>query len=203
MNVTRRSFLKLSAGAALASAFSGLGFNIEPALAQVAEYKLKWTKQSTSVCCYCAVGCGLIVSTSDISANDKAAGAAANPTGRSVNVEGDPDHPINEGSLCPKGASIWQLTENDQRPPKPLYRAPNSTEWKEVSWDWALDNIAQRVKKTRDASFTASNGAGQVVNRTEAIASFGSAALDNEECWAYQSILRSLGLVFVEHQARL
>lgn len=200
MNVTRRGFLKLSAGAALASAFSGLGFNIEPALAQVAEYKLKWTKQSTSVCCYCAVGCGLIVSTSDIA---KGENSAAAPTGRSVNVEGDPDHPINEGSLCPKGASIWQLTENGQRPAKPLYRAPNSTEWKEVSWDWALDNIAQRVKKTRDASFTPSNAAGQVVNRTEAMASFGSAAMDNEECWAYQSILRSLGLVFVEHQARL
>lgn len=196
MSITRRGFLKLSTGAALASAFGGLGFSVQPASAQAAEYKLQWTKQSTSVCCYCAVGCGLIVSTSDVAANPKG-------TGRAINVEGDPDHPINEGSLCPKGASVWQLTENDQRPAKPLYRAPNSTEWKEVSWDWALDNIAQRVKKSRDASFTPKNAAGQLVNRTEAIASFGSAALDNEECWAYQSILRSLGLVFVEHQARL
>lgn len=196
MNVTRRSFLKLSAGAAMASAFSGLGFNLQSAQAYAADYKLQWTKQSTSVCCYCAVGCGLIVSTSDPSAEHKG-------TGRTVNVEGDPDHPINEGSLCPKGASISQLTENSQRSPKPLYRAANSTEWKEVSWDWALDEIAQRVKKSRDASFTPTNAAGQVVNRTEAMASFGSAALDNEECWAYQSVLRSLGLVFVEHQARL
>lgn len=196
MSVTRRGFLKLSAGAAIVTAFGGLGFDVRPAMAQAAAYKLQWTKQSTSVCCYCAVGCGLIVSTSDITANPAG-------KGRTINVEGDPDHPINEGSLCPKGASIWQLTENDQRSPKPLYRAANSTEWKEVSWDWALDEIAQRVKKTRDASFAATNAAGQVVNRTEAIASFGSAALDNEECWAYQSILRSLGLVFVEHQARL
>lgn len=196
MSVTRRSFLKLSAGAAVLSAIGGLGFSIKPAFAQAEGYKLQWTKQSTSVCCYCAVGCGLIVSTSDMTANPKG-------KGRAVNVEGDPDHPINEGSLCPKGSSIWQLTENDQRSPRPLYRAPNSTEWKEVSWEWTLDTIAQRVKKTRDESFTTKNAAGAVVNRTEAIASFGSAALDNEECWAYQSVLRSLGLVLVEHQARL
>ena len=177
MSVSRRGFLKFGLGAALAGAVSGLGFNLRPAFAQAKEFKLKWTKQTTSICCYCAVGCGLI--------------------------EGDPDHPINEGSLCPKGASTWQLTVNDQRPKKPLYRAPHATEWKEVEWEWAMEEIAKRVKESRDKSFTEKNDKGQLVNRTEAMASFGSAAMDNEECWAYQSILRSLGLVYIEHQARL
>ena len=108
MSVSRRGFLKFGLGAALAGAVSGLGFNLRPAFAQAKEFKLKWTKQTTSICCYCAVGCGLIVSTS----------TSDNPLGkgRAINVEGDPDHPINEGSLCPKGASTWQLTVNDQRP---------------------------------------------------------------------------------------
>jgi formate dehydrogenase major subunit len=196
MEQSRRNFLKLGAGAIAVSAFGGLGFSLAPVQAHAAQAKLQWTRQTTSICCYCAVGCGLIVSTGDKAQDPKT-------PGRAVNVEGDPDHPINEGALCAKGASIWQLTENDQRPKKPLYRAPNSTEWKEVSWDWALGEIAARVKKTRDASFMKKNATGETVNRTEAIASFGSAALDNEECWALQSMMRSLGLVYIEHQARL
>ena len=191
MTVNRRQFLKLSAGATLAGAFGGLGISLAPSVARAELQKLQWAKQTTSVCCYCAVGCGLIVHT------------AKNGEGRAVNVEGDPDHPINEGALCPKGGSIFQLGENDARPKKPLYRAPNSGEWKEVEWDWALSEIAKRVKKTRDASFQTANAKGEKVNRTETIASLGSAALDNEECWAYQVILRSLGLVFIEHQARI
>jgi formate dehydrogenase major subunit len=123
--------------------------------------------------------------------------------GRAINVEGDPDHPINEGALCAKGASIWQLAENDRRPATPLYRAPYSNEWTPVSWEWAYEQIAKRVKKTRDESFQLKNEKGEPVNRTEAIASVGSAAMDNEECWIYQSFLRSLGLVFIEHQARI
>ncbi|KAF1075349.1 Formate dehydrogenase subunit alpha [Halodesulfovibrio sp. MK-HDV] len=191
MTVSRRQFLKLSAGAATASAFGGLGISLKPTVARAELQKLKWAKQTTSVCCYCAVGCGLIVHT------------AKDGEGRAINVEGDPDHPINEGSLCAKGASIWQLAENANRPQTPLYRAPNSGEWKPVSWDWALTEIAKRVKKTRDKSFQLKNDKGEQVNRTEAIASAGSAAMDNEECWAYQSLLRSLGLVYVEHQARI
>ena len=195
MDVTRRGFIKLSAGATLCTAFGGLGFSLAPAAAHAAEAKLQWTKQTTSVCCYCAVGCGLIVNTSE----------AQHPggAGRAVNVEGNPDHPINEGSLCAKGASTMQLADNPDRPKKPLYRAPGADKWQEVEWDWALEQIAQRVKATRDASFAEKNAAGQVVNRTEAIASLGSAALDNEECWALQAMQRSLGLVYIEHQARL
>lgn len=191
MTVSRRKFLKLSAGMATATAFGGLGLSLKPTVAHAQLLKLRWAKQTTSVCCYCAVGCGLIVHT------------AKNGQGRAVNVEGDPDHPINEGALCAKGASIWQLAENDRRPSSPLYRAPNSTEWQEVSWEWALENIAKRVKATRDASFERKNEKGETVNRTRAIASVGSAALDNEECWVYQCFLRALGLVHIEHQARI
>ena len=196
MKQSRRAFLKLGAGAVVASAFGGLGFNLAPVQAYAQQAKLQWTKQTTTICCYCAVGCGLIVSAGDPARDPKT-------NGRVVNIEGDPDHPINEGGVCAKGAALLQIAENDQRPPKPLYRAPNSTEWKEVSWDWALGEIAVRIKKTRDASFMQKNAAGETVNRTEAMASFGSAAIDNEECWALQAMMRSLGLVFIEHQARL
>lgn len=195
MGMTRRSFIKLGAGATLCTAFGGLGFSLVPVEAHAAEAKLTWTKQSTSICCYCAVGCGLIVNTAD---EGHPRGA-----GRIVNVEGNPDHPINEGSLCAKGASTYQLADNADRPKKPLYRAPGADAWREVEWDWALGEIARRVKATRDASFAEKNSGGQVVNRTEAIASLGSAALDNEECWALQAMQRSLGLVYIEHQARL
>ncbi len=193
MSITRRSFLKV--GAALA-AVGVAGFDyVKPLVAQAKEAKLQWTKVTTSVCCFCAVGCGLLVHT-----GDKAKG---NATDRTINIEGDPDHPINQGSLCAKGAASIQVSENEARPKSPLYRAPNSKEWKEVSWEWTIQEIAKRVKKTRDASFTAKNDKGQVVNRTLAMASFGSAALDNEECWALQAFMRSLGLVYIEHQARL
>jgi formate dehydrogenase major subunit len=123
--------------------------------------------------------------------------------GRVIDIEGDPDHVINRGSLCSKGAALSQLSENKLRVTDPMYRAPYSNEWKTVSWDWALTEIAKRVKATRDASFTRTNAKGQVVNRTTAIASVGSAAMDNEECWIYQALMRSLGLVYLEHQARI
>jgi len=190
MKIRRRDFLKLSAAAGLTAAFGGLGFSLAPTAALAAQFKLKNAKQSTSACCYCAVGCGLIVHT-DLA------------TGRAINVEGDPDHPINEGALCAKGASIWQLGENPVRPLKPMYRAPYSDKWEEKSWEWMLDRIARRVKDTRDATFAEKNAKGQTVNRAEGLASVGSAAMDNEECWAFQTFLRALGLVYIEHQARI
>jgi formate dehydrogenase major subunit len=190
MSLNRRGFLKLTAAAATVTAFGGLGIRVDAAEKRAFELKTRGAKQTTSVCCYCSVGCGLIVST-----NEK--------TGRAINVEGDPDHPINEGSLCAKGASIYQLAENDKRILKPQYRAPGSAKWEEKSWDWMFDRIAQRVKETRDKSFELKNAKGEAVNRTQAIASVGSAALDNEECWLYQHMLRGLGLVYIEHQARI
>lgn len=183
--------MKMSAGALASSAFGGLGISLATAEAGVEIAKFKATRLTTSVCCYCAVGCGLLVHTAD------------GGNGVAVNIEGDPDHPINEGALCPKGSALRQLGDNKARPTKPLYRAPNATEWKEVEWDWALKAIAKKVKATRDATFVTQNDKGETVNRTEGIVSFGSAALDNEECWTYQAFLRSLGLVNIEHQARI
>ena len=193
MHTNRRNFLKLSAVAATATAFGGLGLGCTPkaqVMDRAAAMSPKWSKQTTSICCYCAVGCGLVVNTS---LKDM----------RAINVEGDPDHPVNEGSLCAKGASIWQLAENDRRPDSVLYRAPYSTKFSKISLAKAMEMIAERVKKARDETFTRINKRGEMVNRCDGIASVGSAALDNEECWAYQTMLRSLGLVYIEHQARI
>jgi len=120
-----------------------------------------------------------------------------------INIEGDPDHVINRGSLCSKGAALTQLVENSNRITEPMYRAPHSQIWEKVSWDWALTEIAKRVKATRDATFESKNAKGQVVNRAGGIASVGSAALDNEECWIYQALIRAIGVTYIEHQARI
>jgi formate dehydrogenase major subunit len=190
MKVTRRDFLKITGASAAGAAVMGLGIDLKPVKSYAHTLKIRNAKETTSICCYCAVGCGVIAHT------DK-------KTGKIINIEGDPDHPINEGALCAKGAALSQLTNNENRITTPLYRASNSTSWKKVSWEWALDEIAKRVKKSRDASFTAKNKKGQVVNRTNGIASVGSAALDNEECWLIQAMMRALGLVYIEHQARI
>lgn len=200
MAVSRRNFFKLS-GSGLAAAT--LGFNLAPVEAKAEDLQIHYARESTTICPYCSVGCGMIVHTLG---------------GNIINVEGDPDHPINEGSLCPKGSSVYQLRDNKARVTKPMYRAAGASEWKEVSWDWALDEIAMKVKKTRDTSFMATSkikikekvGTVEVdreieavVNRTMGMASVGSAALDNEECYLYQKFLRGLGLVYIEHQARI
>lgn len=190
MTVTRRNFLKLSAAGLAASAFGGLGMSLAPTAAQAQLMKLRKGKETTTICSYCSVGCGLIVTTDEVSK-------------RAINVEGDPDHPINEGALCAKGSSIYQQAENPARITKVRYRAPGATEWEEKPWDWAIEQIAKRVKAVRDATFTEKNAKGQVVNRTEGLASVGSAAMDNEECWIYQAMLRALGLTYIEHQARI
>ncbi len=191
MNVTRRKFIKISGATATGLAVASLGFSLKPARAHASMLKTKYAKETTTICCYCAVGCGAIVHTSK------------KGDGRVINIEGDPDHVINRGSLCSKGSALSQLTENKNRLTEPMYRAPYSKEWKKVSWDFALDKIAERIKKTRDANFTKTNSKGQMVNRTTTIASVGSAAMDNEECWIYQGLMRALGLVYIEHQARI
>ncbi len=191
MNVTRRKFIQVSGAAAAGLAVSGLGFDLSPVKAHAQMLKTRYAKETTTICCYCAVGCGAIVHTSK------------RGDGRVINIEGDPDHVISRGSLCAKGAALSQLVENENRLTEPKYRAPYAGEWRTVSWDWALTQIAQRVKATRDATFQRKNDDGQVVNRTTGIASVGSAALDNEECWIYQALMRALGLVYIEHQARI
>jgi len=185
MNVNRRGFLKLSGAVA---AVSGLGISLKPSSAYAKNLKIKYAKETTTVCPYCSVGCSIIVSVRD---------------GKVINTEGDPDSPINKGSLCSKGGSIYQMAVNENRLGKPLYRAPFAAEWKEVEWEWALDKIAANIKKSRDTSFKKTNSKGELVNRAEGIASVGSAAMDNEECFTYQKLLRGLGLVYIEHQARI
>lgn len=189
MGVTRRNFLKISSATAAGLALSRLGFDLSPIEAYAQELHIKGAKETYSICCFCSVGCGIIVHT--------------DTQGKVINMEGDPEHPISEGTLCAKGASSYQIAVNENRLKKVRYRAPFSDKWKEVSWDWALGKIASNIKKSRDASFSEKNSQGQVVNRTNGIASVGSAALDNEECWLYQKFLRSLGLIYIEHQARI
>jgi formate dehydrogenase major subunit len=149
--------------------------------------------EKTTICPYDASGCGFIV-------------AAEGDT--ILNIEGDPDHPINRGAACAKGASLAQLRTvdgeiNPRRLTKVMYRAPGGSEWETKSWDWAIDKIANRIKETRDSNWTAKDDQGYTVNRTDGIASVGGAALDNEECYLLVKMLRSLGMVYVEHQARI
>ena len=191
MKVSRREFLKVSVGTAAGAMALGLGMDLKPVKSYAGTLKIRYAKESTTICPYCAVGCSIIVHTG------RGAG------GRVINTEGDPDHPINEGALCSKGAALSQLVNNKNRLTTPLYRKPYSHAWQKVSWDWALYKIALNIKNTRDATFTHKNSKGHVVNRTEGIAHVGSAALDNEECWALQAMMRAMGLVYIEHQARI
>lgn len=199
MNITRRDFFKIT-GAAVA-ALPALGFDLTPAMAQVGEYRIKNIKPVPSICPYCGCGCGILVYASE---------------GKVIATEGDPDHPINQGSTCAKGSSVYQIYDNPRRVKKPLYRAPYSDHWEEKDWDWVLDRIVAKIKATRDANFIATekikvkdattgieSEVQVTVNRCEAIATLGGAALDNEECYLYSKMARSLGLCYVEHCARL
>ena len=192
MDLSRREFMKLS-GVTIGGLVLPAGV-ATAALAQGTPFPLhKPIGETPTICPFCAVGCGAIVAAQD---------------GRVLNIEGDPDHPINQGSLCSKGMALAQLNTidgkvNPRRLQRVKYRSPGSSEWEEKSWDWALDQIARRIKDTRDAHFIETDTEGRTVNRLEAIASLGGAALDNEECSLIVKAMRALGLVFIEHQARI
>jgi anaerobic selenocysteine-containing dehydrogenase len=180
---TRREFLKgLTTGTVAIGALSQSGCG--PAIPPL---KTRGATNTTTVCPFCGVGCGQVVSTR----SDKV-----------IHIEGDAGHPISEGTLCSKGASAIQVVNNSRRLQKVLYRAPGGKAWEAKSWDWALERIAARVKETRDKSFTTDVGE-VTVNRTEAIACLGGSALDNEEAYLLAKLMRALGLVYIEHQARL
>ncbi len=188
--ITRRDFLKVSGGVTGLFATAGL---FRGPLEPLAESKIKgvtvrWGQETTTICPYDACGCGLICFTDG---------------NKLIRTEGDPDHPINRGAVCSKGASVAQLHNNERRLSKVLYRAPGGTQWQEISWDSALDQIARKIKATRDASWVARDKDGYLVNRTEAIAAVGGAAINNEECYLLVKMLRALGLVYIEHQARI
>jgi formate dehydrogenase major subunit len=195
MEITRRGFLTLSGAIGSGITLSSLGINLIPVKAYAEELnkmnRIKLAKQVSTVCCYCSVGCGLICSVDKM-------------TGKIFNIEGDPDHPINEGSLCAKGSGFFDLTEaNKYRLKKVLYRAPMSDKWEEKNWDWAIERIARLVKDTRDKDFVKTNAKGELVNRVETIGHLGSSNIDNEECWLVTAMARALGLVYIDHQARV
>lgn len=184
MPITRREFFKLSGMTAAGAFVGGVSFLNGCKNTPV---KLEGARESTTICPYCGVGCGLIVSTKN---------------GKVVNIEGDPDHPINQGSLCSKGSALYQVANNDRRLKKVLYRKPFATEWEEISWDDAIKRIARKIKTTRDETFIEKEG-DVVVNRTAGLAGLGGAGLDNEECYAWSKFARTLGISYLEHQARI
>jgi formate dehydrogenase major subunit len=185
MSVTRRDFLKgTGIGAGLAAT---AGVELAPAEVYAKELKTKGAKEVPSLCYYCAVGCGIKASVAD---------------GKVVAIQGDPEHPINRGTLCSKAQAYIQVFDHPKRLTKALYRAPGATEWQEKPLDWAMAEIAQRIKATRDATFTETED-GVTVNRTEGIAALGSAVIANEECYLLTKLMRGLGVVWLEHQARV
>jgi formate dehydrogenase major subunit len=190
MELERRSFLagiagSFGAGELIESLF---GLNLQPARARARATSPLRGRITTTICPFCSVGCGLLVTVAD---------------GKVANLAGDPDHPINEGATCSKGAALSQIANSDRRVTKVLYRAPGSAAWEEKDWDWTLHRIARRVKETRDATFLARDDQGRTVNRTMGLASLGGAALDNEECYSLSKLARALGLVYLENHARL
>src|SRR5438477_3175778 len=193
MASSRRDFLKISAvGGAAAAVF---GFDLQPAFAQLRSLKIERANETRSTCPYCSVSCGVIIYT----IGDR----AKNVTPQVVHVEGDPDHPINRGTLCPKGASLEQDILNERRLLKPQVRRPGSDHFEDISWDAAVDEIARRVKKTRDATFIAKDSKGRVVNRCEGIAFSGGCTDTNEFNYLVVKTMRALGVVHLENQARV
>lgn len=199
MDVTRRGFLQITGAAFMTSVmYEFAGQTAAMAAESGGAYKLVDTQETTTICCYCSGGCGTIVSTRN---------------GELINIEGDPDHVINRGGLCSKGSSQFGVNSvyddktgeriiNPNRVQKPMVRRAGKSEWEEISWDEAFDEIAGRIKKTRDENYE-ETADGVTVNRCEAIASFGAAALDNEEGYALQKLCRALGMTYIEHQARI
>jgi formate dehydrogenase major subunit len=193
MEASRRDFLKLATiGGSAAAVF---GFDLQPAYAQLSNLKIARASETRSTCPYCAVGCGTIIYT----IGDR----AKNVTPQVIHVEGDPDHPTNRGTLCPKGASLEQDILNDRRIIKPQVRRPGGTDWEDISWEQAILEIAQKVKKSRDDHFVETDSAGVRVNRCESIAWTGGCTDTNEFNYLVVKSMRALGVVHLENQARV
>jgi formate dehydrogenase major subunit len=193
METSRRNFLKVAGlGGAAATMF---GFDLKPVYAAVRELKISRATETRSTCPYCAVSCGVLIYT----LGDK----AKNVTAQVIHVEGDPDHPINRGTLCPKGASLEQDILNERRLLKPQVRRPGGTDWEDISWDKALDEIAVWAKKTRDETFIEKDVNGKTVNRCEGMAFIGGCTDTNEFNYLAVKSMRSMGVVYLENQARV
>ena len=193
MDLSRRSFLKT--GVAGAVGLSALGFDLQPLQAQSSSLKISRTTQTRSTCPYCSVSCGIIIHT--------IGDGAKNVTPQVVHVEGDPDHPINRGTLCPIGASLLQDIVNDRRLLKPQVRRPGSDHWEDIPWDQAIDEIATRTKALRDADFIEQDKNGKIVNRWESMAFAGGCTDTNEFNYLVVKSMRSMGVTCLENQARV
>ena len=191
MEVSRRNFVKAATGIASGTALAGLtglGASLAPTLARAQELRIRNARTTPSLCPYCSVGCATLVHTVD---------------GKIVNIEGDPRSPHNEGTLCPKGAATFQLHVNPNRPTQVLHRAPGAADWEVWDLDRAMDRVADLVKKTRDETFVEHLPNGTLVNSTTAIFSLGGATLDNQWNHVQQKLMRGLGIVPIENQARI
>jgi len=193
MDVSRRSFLKT--GVTGAVGLSVLGFDLQPLYAQSSAFKIARTTETRSTCPYCSVSCGVIIHT--------IGDGAKNVTPQVVHVEGDPDHPINRGTLCPKGSSLLQDIVNERRLLKPQVRRPGATDWEDIEWDQAIDEIATWTKKTRDATFIEQDANGKTVNRLETVAFAGGCTDTNEFNWLVVKSMRAMGVTCLENQARV
>ena len=195
MQVTRRQLFKICAAGMSGSSLAMLGFSPTEALAEVRAFKLARTTETRNTCPYCSVGCGILI----YSLGDKAKNAHADI----MHIEGDPDHPVNRGTLCPKGASLLDFVHSPNRLKYPEYRAPGSKEWKRTSWDDAFTRIAKLMKEDRDKNFIAKNDKGETVNRWVSTGFLAASASSNETGYLTQKIARSLGMLAFDNQARV
>lgn len=195
MNFSRRQFFKVCAGGLAGTTAAALGFMPSVAMSNVREYKLLRSKETRNTCTYCSVGCGLLIySMGDGAMNAKSA---------IFHVEGDPDHPVNRGALCPKGAGLLDYIHSESRLRYPQYRAPGSDTWQRISWDDAFERIARLMKADRDANFIEKNSEGTTVNRWLTTGMLCASAASNETGMLTQKFTRSLGMLAVDNQARV
>jgi formate dehydrogenase major subunit len=195
MQVTRRQFFKVCAGGLGSSSLAMLGFLPGEALAEVREFKLQRTTETRNTCPYCSVGCGLLM----YSLGDK----AKNVKGSIIHIEGDPDHPVNRGTLCPKGAGLLDFVHSPNRLKYPEVRAAGSREWKRISWEDAFARIAKLMKADRDKNFEAKNKDGATVNRWVTTGFLAASASSNESGYLTHKVVRSLGMLAFDNQARV
>lgn len=194
-DMTRRQFMAITGGTLAGSSLALLGFSPGEALAEVREFKLARATETRNTCPYCSVSCGLLM----YSLGDK----AKNATASIFHIEGDPDHPVNRGTLCPKGAALVDFVHSPNRLKHPEYRAPGSDRWQRISWDEALERVARLMKQDRDANFIARNADGETVNRWLTTGMLAASASSNEAGYITHKVIRSLGVLAFDNQARV
>jgi len=195
MDMNRRQFFRVSSAGLVGSSLVALGFSPTAALAETRNFKLARTTETRNTCPYCSVGCGIIM----YSLGDK----AKNVTADIIHIEGDPDHPVNRGTLCPKGAGLLDFVHSANRLKHPEIREPGSKEWKRIGWDDALDHVVKLMKADRDANFIAKNAAGQTVNRWLSTGMLCASASSNESGYITHKAMRSMGMLVFDNQARV